>query len=525
MSELIFVLNNARWPVLVLDEDGNVYHRNPAAEKIFGPQPSGDTALFSTIWAAENKVALKDFLTDTAKTTDENPMVKFKSKSGLVSFAASLCTFNHDNQTLEVLQLFPPSAEVKAGGAAATAPSAPPASPAATAAPTMEANIAHKQKLECALQLARTVAMDFNNALTSILGHTSLILGRMQPNHPWHASLVEVEKSASRAAEIASDLAAFSRQEKEARGQTAGNLNHLLQRTADMFKTTAPDKLVWNLQLARKLYAAKFDEAKMQQVFVKIIENAIQSFDSGSGKITLQTRNLDLSAPTQDRNAQLAPGSYVCAEITDNGCGIAPEVLPRVFEPFFTTKRAPAHRGLGLAWAYGVVTNHGGGVAVSSQPGAGTAVRIYLPTEKKFIQDGGFSDDDLKGDQTILMVDDEDLLLTMGQAILSSFGYRVLTANNGQRALEILTQSEPQIDLLITDLVMPGMSGRELMSQTRQLSAETRVLCTSGYVFPGKGESEDLYLQKPFTSRELLLKVKHALTVTEVLECELAAVD
>jgi two-component system cell cycle sensor histidine kinase/response regulator CckA len=347
----------------------------------------------------------------------------------------------------------------------------------------------------------------------------------MEPNHPWHASLVEVEKSASRAAEIASDLAAFSRQEKDSRGQAPGNLNHLLQGVADMFKTTAPDKLVWSLQLARKLYAAKFDEAKMQQVFVKIIENAIQSLDAKSGRITIQTRNLDLSAPTQDRNAHLAPGSYVCAEITDTGCGITADVLPRIFEPFFTTKKRSLHRGLGLAWAYGVVTNHAGGVAVSSQPGAGTAVRIYLPADKKFIQEGGINDDDLKGGQTILLVDDETLLLTMGQAILSSFGYVVVTANNGHSALEILAKNDPPIDLLITDLVMPGMSGRELMSQTRQLSPETRVLCTSGYVFPGNGESEESYLQKPFTSRDLLLKVKQALAVTEIPDADLATVD
>ena len=377
--------------------------------------------------------------------------------------------------------------------------------------PGGEAGLAHKQKLDCALQLARTVALDFNNALTSILGHTSLVLSKMEPNHPWRDSLIEVEKSAAKAAEIANDLGTFSRQEKEARAQAAGNLNLLLQRSVEFFQQNAgPEPVAWTLQLDRKLFAAKFDEAKMQQAFMKIIENALQALRE-RGRITVQTRNIELAEPTQDRNVQLAAGAYVCVEISDNGCGIEPEVLPRVFEPFFTTKRGASHRGLGLAWVYGIVTNHGGGVAISSQPGVGTSVRVYLPAEKRLVRDDGVASDDLNGSQTILMVDDEDLLLTMGKTILSAYGYRVLTANGGQKALEILAQKDTPVDLVITDLVMPAMSGRELVEHIRQLSPGTRIICTSGYVWPAGQENDGAYLQKPFTSQELLLKVKQAL--------------
>jgi two-component system cell cycle sensor histidine kinase/response regulator CckA len=200
----------------------------------------------------------------------------------------------------------------------------------------------------------------------------------------------------------------------------------------------------------------------------------------------------------------------VCTEISDNGSGIEPDVLPRIFEPFFTTKKAP-HRGLGLAWVYGIVTNHGGGVAVASQPGAGAAVRIFLPAESNVAPGGADFTDDLNGTGTILMVDDEDLLLTMGEMILSSFGYTVLTANSGPKALVILAQSEKPVDLVITDLVMPVMSGRELVERLRQVSPTTRILSTSGYVQPANQPANEAYLQKPFTSTELLLKVKHAL--------------
>jgi CheY-like chemotaxis protein len=248
----------------------------------------------------------------------------------------------------------------------------------------------------------------------------------------------------------------------------------------------------------------------MQQALLKLMENAIESLGP-SGRIIVTTKNLELTQPTQDRNAQLAAGIYVCVEITDNGSGIDPAVLPRIFEPFFTTKRGSKHRGLGLAWVYGIVTNQGGGVAVSSQPGSGTSVRVYLPADKRLVKDTSVSTADLSGNQTILMVDDEDLLLTMGQTILSAYGYNVLTANNGQKAIDIISKGEPQIDLLITDLVMPTMSGRELVEQVRRLAPFIRVICSSGYVRPSNEDQENTsYLQKPFTSQDLLLKVKHA---------------
>jgi CheY-like chemotaxis protein len=165
---------------------------------------------------------------------------------------------------------------------------------------------------------------------------------------------------------------------------------------------------------------------------------------------------------------------------------------------------------------YGIVTNHGGGVAVSSQPGVGTSVRVYLPADKKFIADSSGGTTDLNGTETLLMVDDEDLVLTMGQAILSNYGYRVLTASSGLKALEIFAQNERQIDLMITDLVMPNMSGRELVEQVRRVSPFTRIICSSGYVRPSNEDHDHVgYLQKPFTARELLIKVKQALTSGE----------
>jgi two-component system cell cycle sensor histidine kinase/response regulator CckA len=367
----------------------------------------------------------------------------------------------------------------------------------------------HKQKLDCAMQLARSVALDFNNALTGILGHTSLLLSKADSRHPFRESLLEIEKSAAKAAEIANDLAAFTRQEKEVRQQASGNINTLLERATDSFRVEHPS-LTWTLQLERRLCTANFDEAKMQQAIAKIIENAIQACKP-NGRISLQTQNIELTEATQDLNARLNPGNYVCVEIGDNGVGIAAEVLPRIFEPFFTTK-GRNHRGLGLAWVYGIVTNHGGAVAVSSNVGVGTSVRVYLPANKTIVRTANFSNDNLRGSETVLFVDDEDLMLTMGQMVLSSYGYTVLTASSGVKALEILTKTEKPIQLVVTDLVMPGMGGAELTDKIRKMSPKTRFVWASGAVRSTKDQDAASYLQKPFTAQDLLRKIKEVLS-------------
>ncbi len=489
--DVLTALAGAGWPALLTDGAGVILQANPAAEAAFGPAAAPGAAL-SAIWLAENDVSPAGLLARADGPAVNVLPIKLLGAGGVpAAYSACVCSATDNLQKRFLVQLLPPAPEARSAAA--------------------EAGLAHKQKLDCALQLARTVSLDFNNALTSILGHTSFVLSRMEPGSPWRASLVEVEKSAARAAEIANDLGAFSRPEKEARAQQSGNLNHLLQRNVEMFQSAKLDKEVaWSLKLERKLYSARFDEAKMQQALVKIMENAIEALGP-RGRIAIQTKNLDLTQPTQDRNAQLAAGAYVCAEITDDGCGIEAELLPRIFEPFLTTKRASTHRGLGLAWVYGIVTNHGGGVAVSSQPGAGTSVRVYLPADKKFVKDEVADTADLNGTATILMVDDEDLLLTMGDAVLSAYGYKVLTANSGQKALDLIGRGDPPIDLVITDLVMPNMSGRELVERVRRLSPEIRILSSSGYVRPAEEQDQTAYLQKPFSSQDLLLKVKQAL--------------
>jgi signal transduction histidine kinase len=506
-SDEDFLLQNAEWPVLLVHKNGRILRANRAGVRAFGASIEREEAQLEAIWSPRNRDSCQQFL-NLPPLAEPLPLM-FHLKSGLPGdFWGQFCGTGHEDVfLLQLLKKPPPGTETT--GEPTPVLEAPAIAADSAGRGGMEANLAHKQKLDCALQLARSVALDFNNALTSILGHTSLLLSKSETNHPWRDSLVEIEKSAAKAAEIANDLAAFSRQEKDMRVQVAGNLNMLLERTVEMFQASMQSSIVISRQLERKLFTANFDEAKMQQALVKIFENAVDAIKK-DGKINVQTRNLELTEPTQDRTARLNPGNYVCVEISDTGSGIADDVMPHIFEPFFSTK-GTRHRGLGLAWVYGIVTNHGGGVAVSSQPDIGTAVRLYLPANRKIVRDAPMADGDLSGTETILFVDDEDLLLTMGRMVLSSYGYTVLTANSGQKALELFTHSKKKIDLVITDLVMPNMSGRELSEHILGASPETRIIWSSGYVRSANAQEQERYLQKPFTSQDLLRKVKQVL--------------
>ena len=507
--EVVFALENAAWPALLVNAGGAVLLANVAAKLVFGPALDGQPANLAAIWSPANGGTPAKFLAEWEQSPAPLVELKFRAAGGLEKkFSAAVALLANASGKWFVLQLL-------------TLPEPPaPAKPVESKSEFRgaAADAALKQKLDCALQLARTVSLDFNNALTGVLAHTSLLLGKAELGHPWRRSLLEVEKSAARAAEIASELALFSRQEKESRRAPTGNLNTVVGRCMDFFRNASGPRLAWRLTQERTLFEARYDEAKVQQALTKVFENAVESFGpKDAGQISVQTRNVELTQATQDRNVRLAVGTYVCLEISDNGSGIEEAALPRIFEPFFTTKHPP-HRGLGLALVYGIITNHGGGVAISSQVGKGTSARVYLPAERTFVHDSLPADQELHGTGTILVVDDESLLLTMAETILSDFGYQVLTANNGEKALQVLAQPGTRVNLVITDLVMPGMGGRELIERIRQQGLEMPILATSVYVQPDDKHTHAGYLQKPFTSTDLLRRVQAALTTATVVD-------
>jgi two-component system, cell cycle sensor histidine kinase and response regulator CckA len=497
-SEIVFGLESAAWPALLVDTRGFIMRANASSLGVFGTVLNGSLPPLSSIWSPDNNVTAEQFLARWEQVSAPTAQLKFKTTGGAANFLTSVCLFTRDGHKWFVLQLLP-----------AGAPSAPSTKNGSSEKdPDTDTTLIHKQKLDCALQLARTVSLDFNNALTSVLGHTSLLLSKAEPGHPWRPSLMEVEKSAARAAEISNELALFSQQEKQTHRVPPGNLNAVITRCVEFFKNNQGDKINWNLSLEKELFASRFEEAKVQQALTKVLENSVEAVN-GSGQVLVKTRNVELTAPAQDCNVKLTAGSHVCVEITDNGSGIEPVNLPRIFEPFFTTKKAP-HRGLGLALVYGIVSNHGGGVAISSESGKGTSARVYFPAEKQMISQGTATED-FQGTESVLVVDDESFILTMAETILVEYGYKVFTVNSGQKALALLGRNDLKVDLLVTDLVMPTMGGRELIERARQIQSGLKILCMSGGLLSPEQQAGMAYLQKPFSSRDLLAKARNVL--------------
>jgi signal transduction histidine kinase/ActR/RegA family two-component response regulator len=489
-----FQLAQAAWPALLVSPGGEILDANSAAASLFGALLNARQV--SALGTGEGGPG--NLLARWEQIGAALSPLEFRDKTGAsLSFLTSVSPLPADNETVLLLQLFPSAAAVGRMGEVRPA--------------GIEVSVTQRQKLDCAMQLTRTVALDFNNALTTVLGHVSYVLGQMEANHPWRFSLGEAEKAAEKAAEIAKDLAAFSLEEKDKRAQVAGNLNLIVRRAMQLFETPERKNLIWSQKFESRIFTVNFDEAKLQQAFVRILENAVEALaaDKTNGQINVETRNVEHAVPAQDGGLNLAPGAYVCVEISDNGAGIDQAALPRIFEPFFSNK--PGHRGLGLAWVYGIVTNHGGGVAVASEVGQGTAVRVYMPATLKIVEEKFIAEQGLSGEGTVLFVDDEEMVVTLGRMLLTSAGYKVLAAGSGEQALEVINQSNTPIDLLITDMVMPKMNGRELIEKVRVLSPATRVICSTACVRSVHGVDDLDYLPKPFTCRELLARVKHTL--------------
>jgi len=503
--DVALLLESAAWPALLVDPEGVIRRANQPALDLFGGTLEGQS-IASVL--AENHGDAAKFLTRYEGAPTASVCLGFKPKDGSVAtIYASICAFTRENEKRFLFQLH---GYGKGDTARIAKPEPAPAPAAATPAPAAAAAPPAKQKVDRAAQLARSVALDLNNALTSIMGHCSWILSHMPPDHEWRKSMQEINRAAAKSAEIAENLAAFSRSDKEREAVISTNVHAVLKRIQQELQVLKDRNVEWVEEFDDQLYMTRIDENKLQQVLTRVIENAAQA-GAHTPRITVATRNSDLQATLHDSNLRLQPGCYACVEITDNGRGIAPDILPRVFEPFFSTK--PGHKGLGLAWVYGAVTNASGGIAISSVVNQGTSVRVYIPAHKRTSREAAVMamKPDAGAGKTILLVDDEDLVLGVGRTVLSASGYKVLTALSGEKAIEVLADHRGKIDLVIVDWVMPRFSGQQLMEHIRAEYPSIAVLCTSGYShIPGTGHTD--FLQKPYTTQKLLERVKDRLS-------------
>jgi two-component system sensor histidine kinase EvgS len=379
----------------------------------------------------------------------------------------------------------------------------------------LQAELAQSQKMEAIGRLAGGVAHDFNNKLQSILGYSDLLLERATPEDESYEDLQEIRTAAQQSAQLTAQLLAFARRQTIVPrvldlNQTVEGMLKMLNRLID-----EEIELTW---VPHDAGAVRIDPTQLDQVLANLVVNARDAIE-GVGRITIETGQATIDQAYCNQNPEATPGRYALLTVSDNGTGIPPETLASIFEPFFTTKNTTQGTGLGLATVYGVVKQNGGFIDVYSEPQQGTTFKIYLPLreEEPVAGEPEHPPEQFdRGTETILFVEDEPAILQLGRTMLHQLGYDVLTAATPQAALEQARRLSRSIDLLITDVVMPGMNGKELSRRLMSDHPHMRRLFVSGYtanVIAHRGVLEDgmHFMQKPFTQADLAVKVREVL--------------
>jgi PAS domain S-box-containing protein len=376
----------------------------------------------------------------------------------------------------------------------------------------LEAQIYHSQRMEAIGTLAGGIAHDFNNLLMGIQGRTSLMLLECDPLLPHCEHLKGIEEYVQRATDLTRQLLGFARGGKYEVKPT--NINQIVHHSSEMFGRTQKEILV-HTEYQQDIWAVEVDRSQIEQVLLNLYVNAWQAMPEG-GSLYLKTENIVLNDHFVHAYG-VETGPYVKISVRDTGHGMDETVRRRVFDPFFTTKEMGRGTGLGLASAYGIVRNHGGIITVDSRKGHGATFSIYLQaSEKPFAQDGRPTQSILEGEGTVLLVDDEELVLDVGRQMLEGLGYTVLTAEGGQEAIDVYAHFHEQIDLVVLDMVMPDLSGGDTFNRLKEIDPAVVVLLSSGYSIDGQAQEIlnrgcNGFIQKPFTLKRLSRKLQETL--------------
>jgi PAS domain S-box-containing protein len=380
----------------------------------------------------------------------------------------------------------------------------------------LEEQYLQAQKMEAIGRLAGGVAHDFNNLLTIINGYGSLLLASLPAGDPNRDLVGEITKAGEHAALLTRQLLALSR--KQVLHPEVLDLNDVVRETEKMLRRVIGEDIELATDLQPTLGRVHADPGQLTQVLLNLAVNARDAMPTG-GPLTIETRNVYLDASYARDHAEVRPGPHVLLAVSDTGHGMAPEVRARLFEPFFTTKEPGKGTGLGLATVYGIVQQSGGHVCVYSEPGVGSTFKVYLPRVERPGQPGTSYQGIRaapRGDETVLLVEDDEGVRSLVQRVLQDGGYHVLVAGSGREALHVCAQQGSPIHLLVTDVVMPEMGGRPLAEQLLGLHPELRVLYLSGYtddaiIRHGVLVAEVHFLQKPFAPAALAQKVREVL--------------
>jgi PAS domain S-box-containing protein len=379
-----------------------------------------------------------------------------------------------------------------------------------------EEQLRQSQKMEAVGRLAGGIAHDFNNLLTAINGYSELTMLQLKAEDPLMQNLEEIKKAGDRAASLTRQLLAFSR--KQVLQPKVIDLNSLVADIEKMLRRLIGEDIDLQTVLHRELGSIKADPGQIEQVIMNLVVNARDAMPKG-GKLTIETRNVYLDQEFAEQHIATNPGPYVMLAISDTGTGMDEQTQARIFDPFFTTKEVGKGTGLGLSTVYGIVKQSGGNLWVYSELGQGSTFKVYLPR----IDEGAEeyrrtteNEESLKGTETVLLAEDEEMVRKLAVQVLEMYGYRVLEAANGGTAFLICERHQETIDLLLTDVIMPEMSGRELANRLTELRPDMKVVFMSGYtddaiVHQGVLDEDENFIQKPFTPSALAQKVREAL--------------
>jgi two-component system cell cycle sensor histidine kinase/response regulator CckA len=384
----------------------------------------------------------------------------------------------------------------------------------------LEDQLRQSQKMEAIGRLAGGVAHDFNNLLTAINGYSSLALQRLEDQHPIRANLEEIKKAGDRAANLTRQLLAFGR--KQILQPIPLNLNDVVTDMNRMLRRLIGEDIQLDAILAPDLKRVTADPGQIEQVLVNLVVNARDAMPQG-GKLIIETANVEFDGAYQSRHIGVQPGNYVMLAVSDTGVGMDEKTKKQIFEPFFTTKEKGKGTGLGLSTVYGIVKQTGGHVWVYSEPGQGTTFKVYLPQLDLPIKQGDTEPIDetiSAGSETILLVEDEEVVRGLARIILQQAGYNVLEAKGGEQAMRLFSEHSEPINLLLTDVVMPETSGKEVADRLRKVQPGIKVLFMSGYtdeaiVHHGVLDSNVEFIQKPFTPAALARKVREVIDSKE----------
>jgi PAS domain S-box-containing protein len=380
----------------------------------------------------------------------------------------------------------------------------------------LEAQLFQAQRLESIGRLAGGVAHDFNNLLTAITGYSQMLLLQLETQNPMRGKLDLIKKAADRASALTGQLLAFSR--KQLLQPQVLELNDLIASTDKILRRIIGEDIELVTVFGTDIGRIKADPTQLEQVMLNLIVNARDAMPNG-GKIIVETSSVELDETYARRHVGVMPGRYVMLAVSDKGCGMDGEVLKHIFEPFFTTKKKGKGTGLGLSTVYGIVKQSGGNIWVYSETGQGTTFKIYLPQVDDEVEESKMEKSPAEvagGRETVLLAEDDEFVRNFVKDVLQKFGYTVLEAQHGSEALRIGLEHSGLIHLLLTDVVMPRMSGQQLARQMVTLRPAVKVLYMSGYtesaiVHHGVLDSNAAFVQKPFTGETLARRVREIL--------------